>query len=129
VTFFSFVCEYIVKIGTNVIISPDVIETFLFHNDSSSNNSRIPNNLNNVNKTTVNAVSNERIVNSNVDTIRESLYVIPYITPPLEFVFSHTTQLEKSVAIVNELVMNIDKEDPWVKDIFQLSGPGEGLVW
>jgi hypothetical protein len=123
--FFLLFVNMIVKVGTNVIISPDVIASFLFHNGPSNDN-RTPNNLN---RTTKTATNSERNVPSNEDTIRESLYVIPYITPPLEFVFSDFRQLEKSVALVNELVMNIDKEDPWVKENFQLSGPGEGLVW
>jgi hypothetical protein len=55
--------------------------------------------------------------------------VIPYITDTLELVFSDMTQLEKSIKILNQLVITIDREDPWVKQHFAISGPGEGLVW
>ncbi|KAL6068671.1 Translation machinery-associated protein 22 [Balamuthia mandrillaris] len=38
-------------------------------------------------------------------------------------------QLIKEVDRMNVLVENVDKEDPWVKSRFGVSGSGEGLVW
>ena len=32
------------------------------------------------------------------------------------------------IGLINSLVEEIEKEDPWVKEVFGVSGPGEGVV-
>jgi hypothetical protein len=43
--------------------------------------------------------------------------------------FAQTSELEKSAERLNQLVEAVEREDPWVKSTFGISGLGEGLVF
>lgn len=74
--------------------------------------------------------SPEKILALFQDTpLPENMLVIPFVTEPLELDFSNLEVLQSKVDIINELVEQIDKEDPFVKEHFGISGTGEGLVW
>jgi len=67
-------------------------------------------------------------------TLPENLYIIPWMASAEcgEFVtlnFDDEAQLEPQVLKINELVYRIDKQDPWVHEVFGVAGPGEGIVW
>jgi hypothetical protein len=64
-----------------------------------------------------------------IKTIPQNLRVLGWQTEEFVLTFSDMTELERRVAEMNELIQAIDTEDPWVKRNFNISGPGEGLVW
>jgi hypothetical protein len=64
----------------------------------------------------------------------ENLHIIPWMISPecgesVLLNFDNEEQLEREVPKINELVFRIDNVDPWVQDVFGVSGPGEGVVW
>jgi len=64
----------------------------------------------------------------------ENLYIIPWLISPecgesISLNFDNEMQLETEVPKINDLVGRIDNVDPWVLEVFQVSGPGEGVVW
>lgn len=56
------------------------------------------------------------------------IFVLPWYRYPLTFDFSDLDQLQQQADLVNELVAEIEKCDPWVKDVFGVEGVGEGVV-
>lgn len=58
----------------------------------------------------------------------EALHVLPWEGAELRIDFGSRPQLEQVAAAVNERVAAVEREDPWVKATFGLSGLGEGLV-
>eukprot|EP01121_Diplochlamys_sp_Union-15-3_P018772 TRINITY_DN6903_c0_g1_i2.p1 TRINITY_DN6903_c0_g1~~TRINITY_DN6903_c0_g1_i2.p1 ORF type:complete len:445 (-),score=82.59 TRINITY_DN6903_c0_g1_i2:41-1321(-) len=59
----------------------------------------------------------------------KEVFVIPYVTDKFDVDFGDESQLKNTIDKINELVEDIEKEDPWVKKQFGITGPGEGLVW
>jgi hypothetical protein len=57
------------------------------------------------------------------------LHVLPWEGEAFTVDFGSREQLEAVAAQVNERVAAIEREDPWVKATFGLSGLGEGLVF
>ena len=58
----------------------------------------------------------------------QDIYVLPYYGAKIEFDFSNKLELQKSADVVNQMVIDVEKEDPWVQSIFGIKGIGEGLV-
>ncbi len=54
------------------------------------------------------------------------VFVIPWCADPIELDFAK--DLEQAATAINELVMAIEREDPWVRDTFGIRGLGEGVV-
>jgi len=64
----------------------------------------------------------------------ENLHIIPWLSSPecgesISLHFDDEVQLETVAPKINDLVGRIDNIDPWVLEVFQVSGPGEGVVW
>jgi len=59
----------------------------------------------------------------------EAIFIVPYITETIELQFSNEEQLKPKIDQINALVDAVEKEDPWVKKEFNVSGVGEGIVW
>eukprot|EP01111_Echinosteliopsis_oligospora_P002036 TRINITY_DN1297_c0_g1_i5.p1 TRINITY_DN1297_c0_g1~~TRINITY_DN1297_c0_g1_i5.p1 ORF type:complete len:365 (+),score=98.28 TRINITY_DN1297_c0_g1_i5:161-1255(+) len=62
------------------------------------------------------------------------LHIIPWLVTDecgeaVSLNYDDVTQLEEQVTKINQLVTRIDQMDPWVKDVFSVEGPGEGVVW
>ena len=59
----------------------------------------------------------------------DQIHVLPWHTE--EFVVNWHNQdlLNEVVEVANKQVDEIDRLDPWVKDVFGVEGPGEGLVF
>ena len=63
-----------------------------------------------------------------------NMYVIPWLTDKRDkncmviVDFDNEESLEAAVNTLNEWVEEIEKEDPWMKSLFDISGIGEGLV-
>ncbi|KAH3762714.1 RNA ligase 2 [Pelomyxa schiedti] len=61
------------------------------------------------------------------------LHVIPwmpqYLSNTLTLNYESADTLSPSVGVMDALVASIDREDPWVLSVFNISGPGEGVVW
>jgi len=62
-------------------------------------------------------------------SVPAELMVIPWETESYEVSLSAPEALEVQLQRMNSLIDAIDLEDPWIKRIFGVSGPGEGLVW
>lgn len=59
----------------------------------------------------------------------ENVYVLPWYSEAVEVDFNDDEKLQKTVDLLNEMVDKVEKEDPWVKEVFEVSGTGEGLVF
>lgn len=70
----------------------------------------------------------------NPKTIQETLpkhkdiFVLPWYGEELVLNYSDREELLKQVEIINEMVLEVEKEDPFVKENFGISGIGEGVV-
>eukprot|EP01120_Amphizonella_sp_Union-15-10_P013558 TRINITY_DN629_c0_g1_i1.p1 TRINITY_DN629_c0_g1~~TRINITY_DN629_c0_g1_i1.p1 ORF type:complete len:418 (+),score=83.08 TRINITY_DN629_c0_g1_i1:60-1313(+) len=69
------------------------------------------------------------LLNSTSSPPPTSITTIPYETPIIDLILSNPDQLGSQLENINQTVQKISEEDPFVKRNFQLSGPGEGLVW
>lgn len=59
---------------------------------------------------------------------RDDIYVIPFYQF-IEVDYADAEALQKSVDTINQWVADVEKCDPFVKDIFNVEGLGEGLVF
>ena len=57
------------------------------------------------------------------------LHILPWEGPELRVDYGSREQLEQVAATVNGRVEAVEREDPWVKTTFGISGLGEGLVF
>ncbi|MBI4852395.1 MAG: hypothetical protein HY819_11415 [Acidobacteria bacterium] len=57
------------------------------------------------------------------------IFVLPWENIDLTLNYSSKSDLEAIVPIINDSVVNVEQEDPWVKKNFGISGLGEGLVF
>jgi len=55
------------------------------------------------------------------------MYVLPWYKD--ELVIDFAKDLTKTTDLLNSMVETVEKEDPWVKDMFDIKGIGEGLVF
>ena len=65
----------------------------------------------------------ETLGNDNKD-----VFVIPFYGPTLTLNFFNTEGLKIQAEIINGMVADVEKEDPYVKAQFGISGTGEGIV-
>lgn len=67
---------------------------------------------------------------SELDGAPEGLHIIPWF-PGGDIVldYSDPVQLQESCDLINELVLEVEKCDPFVKETFGVEGMGEGLVY
>ena len=54
------------------------------------------------------------------------IHVVPWLGSAMTLDYS--TDMSSQVERINEMVAEVEREDPWVKDVFDVSGFGEGLV-
>lgn len=60
----------------------------------------------------------------------ENAYVLPWYGSGIEVDWSaESEQLTSNVESINKWVDDVEKCDPWIKDIFNVDGTGEGLVF
>ena len=59
----------------------------------------------------------------------EDLFVLPWEGDEIAIDYGSPPRLEEVVAALNERVDAVEREDPWVKQTFGISGLGEGLVF
>lgn len=58
-----------------------------------------------------------------------NMHVMPWATEPVLMNYEDTESLQKEVDVINGLVEKIGEEDPFVKELFGVSGMGEGMVF
>lgn len=69
------------------------------------------------------------------DTIKQKIighddiHVLPWHGDEIILNFSDYNDLQRKVNEINDIVNEVEKEDPWVKSVFGVSGTGEGLVY
>lgn len=56
------------------------------------------------------------------------IFVLPWYGPELTLNFNNKESLQPNVDIINSLVEEVERCDPWVKVTFGLEGLGEGIV-
>ena len=59
----------------------------------------------------------------------EDIFVLPWDGELLNVNFSDSVAMKVAVENMNRRVLDVEKEDPWVKETFGISGLGEGLVY
>jgi len=55
--------------------------------------------------------------------------LIPWVTEEFELDLLKRDDLIPKLEKINQMMEEIDKQDPWIKERFGLTGTGEGLVW
>lgn len=67
----------------------------------------------------------------NRTTVRrpKNLHVLPWQNICVIIDFADQTSLETAVSLINDIVAGVEREDPWVKATFSVSGLGEGVVF
>ena len=56
------------------------------------------------------------------------IFVIPFYGEAIALDFGDTDQLQEAAAKLNQIIEDVEKSDPWVKETFGIDGLGEGLV-
>jgi len=56
------------------------------------------------------------------------VFVLPWHGEPITLDFSDEAQLQSAVERLNAMVLEVERCDPWVADVFGVEGIGEGLV-
>ena len=56
------------------------------------------------------------------------IFVLPFYGDPITLDFANKAQLQTSIDTINQMIEDVEKIDPWVKDVFEIEGLGEGLV-
>lgn len=56
------------------------------------------------------------------------IFALPFYGESIVLDFGDRHRLEEAIAIVNRMVAEIERQDPWVKETFEIEGLGEGLV-
>ena len=59
----------------------------------------------------------------------KNMHVLPWQNICVVIDFANQTSLETAAALINDIVVHVEKEDPWVKATFSVSGLGEGIVF
>ena len=63
------------------------------------------------------------------DVVPVGVHVLPWWGPAVEINFDDDAQTDIGLAIVNSLVEEVERCDPWVRSQFMVEGMGEGLVF
>jgi hypothetical protein len=58
----------------------------------------------------------------------EDIFVLPWMNSRITIDWGSEESMQQAAAQINELVECVEKEDPWVKENFNVSGTGEGVV-
>jgi hypothetical protein len=67
--------------------------------------------------------------------VPSGLYILPWFDPApgsggvLTLNYAHQGVMDQVVSLINASVERVEAEDPWVKEVFGISGVGEGLVF
>lgn len=57
-----------------------------------------------------------------------NLYVLPWEDLKITINFASQENLDQAALLLNQVILDVEKQDPWVQRTFGLSGLGEGLV-
>jgi len=69
-------------------------------------------------------------IEQEIGKLPENTYILPWMTNRLfNLNFIDKSNLQNFSNVASDLVKDIDNCDPWVKDVFNVEGVGEGLVW
>jgi len=66
---------------------------------------------------------------ANKDECPSQIHVLPWVTPEYSFDFHDILALQQTIKPINEFIQQVDAEDPWIKEKFNISGTGEGVVF
>lgn len=69
------------------------------------------------------------ILHDTAQQMPKEMHILPWYGEALALDYADKASLEVEIAKLNEVILAVEKEDPWVKEIFGLSGVGEGLVF
>jgi len=64
-----------------------------------------------------------------VDSKPDNVHILPWYGEKIIIDYTDTTSLEVIVEKLNKEVETVEACDPWIKDVFGISGTGEGLVY
>ena len=58
----------------------------------------------------------------------EDVYVLPFYGDTMFFNFTNVDELKKQAEELNKVIAEVESCDPWVKNVFDIEGIGEGVV-
>lgn len=58
-----------------------------------------------------------------------SLRILPWASEAIDVDLDNATELSEFADVVNKMVTDCETIDPWVRDNWNIEGPGEGFVW
>lgn len=70
-----------------------------------------------------------KFFHTNGVNLPENVHILPWYGDDIEIDYADTDELEKVVVTLNDVVDEVEKVDPWIKDVFDIEGTGEGLVY
>jgi len=74
-------------------------------------------------------VFDPEVIKATLGDEHPDVFVLPWYGEPVTLDYSDPQALEVSAVRLNHLIAGVEKEDPWVKETFGISGVGEGLVF
>jgi len=63
------------------------------------------------------------------DLLHPDVFILPWLPFTLTLNYGDEEAMATAAKAINQIVDEIEREDPWVKDIFGISGLGEGVVF
>jgi tRNA-binding EMAP/Myf-like protein len=58
----------------------------------------------------------------------QDVFIIPWYGKEIELDYANEEQLKTATEVINQMVADVEKCDPWVKETFGVEGLGEGVV-
>lgn len=63
------------------------------------------------------------------DPLPDDIYLLPWYGDEIVIDFNDRVDIKASIEVINEIIREVEKEDPWVKKVFGADGIGEGVVY
>lgn len=69
------------------------------------------------------------ILHGTREAMPTGMFILPWVGSQVNIAFGLPEDIERNAETINEWVGEVEREDPWVKATFGISGMGEGLVF
>lgn len=72
---------------------------------------------------------NPETISKALGTLPSNVYILPFYGEEIILDFRDLININDKLTILNNTVLGFEKEDPWIKSVFNVTGKGEGLVY